>query len=180
MNKNLLLLSVVICIECASAAESSDRVGNKPLPAGAVLICDEHVIGEASGKAVHIDWQAFGLSEDASETVQFYQSKFGQAPAAHSDGQSYTWTFKGEYNELQYSVKTPSAGGPWSGCAKQPTDFKAVVLISNAIWGLVFEAMIRASGYVPQISLVVGFAAGGAAYGPALTDVIVIDRKSVV
>ena len=40
--------------------------------------------------------------------------------------------------------------------------------------GQVFEAMIRASGYIPQISLVVGFAAGGAAYGPALTDVIVM------
>ena len=31
--------------------------------------------------------------------------------------------------------------------------------------GLVFEAMIRASA-IPQISVVVGFAAGGAAYGP--------------
>ena len=40
--------------------------------------------------------------------------------------------------------------------------------------GKVFEAMIRASGYVPQISVVVGFAAGGAAYGPALTDVVVM------
>src|ERR1700751_2229226 len=37
--------------------------------------------------------------------------------------------------------------------------------------GLVFEAMIRASGYIPQISVVVGFAAGVAAYGPALTEV---------
>ena len=37
-----------------------------------------------------------------------------------------------------------------------------------------FEAMIRASGYVPQISVVVGFAAGGAAYGPALTDVVIM------
>ena len=34
--------------------------------------------------------------------------------------------------------------------------------------------MIRASGYVPQISVVVGFAAGGAAYGPALTDVVIM------
>ncbi|EUA30962.1 carboxyl transferase domain protein [Mycobacterium xenopi 3993] len=41
-----------------------------------------------------------------------------------------------------------------------------------------FEAMIRASGYVPQISVVVGFAAGGAAYGPALTDVIVMARTA--
>lgn len=40
--------------------------------------------------------------------------------------------------------------------------------------GQVFEAMIRASGDIPQISIVVGFAAGGAAYGPALTDVIIM------
>lgn len=46
--------------------------------------------------------------------------------------------------------------------------------------GQVFEAMIRASGYIPQISVVVGFAAGGAAYGPALTDVIVMAPESRV
>ena len=46
--------------------------------------------------------------------------------------------------------------------------------------GLVFEAMIRASGYIPQISVVVGFAAGGAAYGPALTDVVVMAPESRV
>jgi len=40
--------------------------------------------------------------------------------------------------------------------------------------------MIRASGYIPQISVVVGFAAGGAAYGPALTDVIVMAPDSRV
>jgi acetyl-CoA/propionyl-CoA carboxylase carboxyl transferase subunit len=46
--------------------------------------------------------------------------------------------------------------------------------------GLVFEAMIRASGYIPQISVVVGFAAGGAAYGPALTDVVVMATEGRV
>ncbi|MEU4343191.1 carboxyl transferase domain-containing protein [Nocardia sp. NPDC023852] len=40
--------------------------------------------------------------------------------------------------------------------------------------GLVFEAMVRASGLVPQISVVLGFAAGGAAYGPALTDIVIM------
>ena len=40
--------------------------------------------------------------------------------------------------------------------------------------GQVFAAMIRASGWVPQISVVVGPAAGGAAYGPALTDLIIM------
>lgn len=40
--------------------------------------------------------------------------------------------------------------------------------------GNVFAAMIRASGKVPQLSVVVGPAAGGAAYGPALTDVVIM------
>lgn len=40
--------------------------------------------------------------------------------------------------------------------------------------GLVFEAIVRASGLVPQISVVLGFAAGAAAYGPALTDVVIM------
>ncbi|MDQ3405420.1 MAG: acyl-CoA carboxylase subunit beta [Actinomycetota bacterium] len=40
--------------------------------------------------------------------------------------------------------------------------------------GNVFAAMIRASGRVPQISVVVGPAAGGAAYGPALTDLVIM------
>ena len=40
--------------------------------------------------------------------------------------------------------------------------------------GRVFAAQVRASGVVPQVSVVLGPAAGGAAYGPALTDVVVI------
>src|SRR5215207_2099502 len=40
--------------------------------------------------------------------------------------------------------------------------------------GQVFAAMVRASGRVPQISVVLGPAAGGAAYGPALTDVVIM------
>jgi acetyl-CoA/propionyl-CoA carboxylase carboxyl transferase subunit len=40
--------------------------------------------------------------------------------------------------------------------------------------GRVFAAMTRASGRVPQISVVLGPAAGGAAYGPALTDVVIM------
>jgi acetyl-CoA/propionyl-CoA carboxylase carboxyl transferase subunit len=37
-----------------------------------------------------------------------------------------------------------------------------------------FAAQVRASGVVPQVSVVLGPAAGGAAYGPALTDVVVM------
>jgi acetyl-CoA/propionyl-CoA carboxylase carboxyl transferase subunit len=42
--------------------------------------------------------------------------------------------------------------------------------------GTVFAAMTRASGVVPQISVVLGAAAGGAAYGPALTDVVILSE----
>ncbi|MGH3098285.1 MAG: acyl-CoA carboxylase subunit beta [Streptosporangiales bacterium] len=44
--------------------------------------------------------------------------------------------------------------------------------------GRVFHAMTLASGKVPQISVVLGPAAGGAAYGPALTDVVVLSGTS--
>jgi acetyl-CoA/propionyl-CoA carboxylase carboxyl transferase subunit len=43
--------------------------------------------------------------------------------------------------------------------------------------GTVFAAMTRASGRVPQISVVLGPAAGGAAYGPALTDIVILSGK---
>ncbi|HEY5856076.1 MAG TPA: carboxyl transferase domain-containing protein, partial [Aldersonia sp.] len=46
--------------------------------------------------------------------------------------------------------------------------------------GLVFEAMVRASGLIPQISVVLGFAAGGAAYGPALTDIVIMAPEARV
>jgi len=40
--------------------------------------------------------------------------------------------------------------------------------------GEVFAIMTHVSGVIPQISVVLGPAAGGAAYGPALTDVVVL------
>jgi acetyl-CoA/propionyl-CoA carboxylase carboxyl transferase subunit len=47
------------------------------------------------------------------------------------------------------------------------------VLSLHAV-GEIFRAMTLASGKVPQISVVLGPAAGGAAYGPALTDVVIL------
>jgi len=60
--------------------------------------------------------------------------------------------------------------GLWhSGGARLPEG----VLALDGV-GIVFAAMVRASGRVPQISVVLGPAAGGAAYGPALTDIVVM------
>ena len=65
--------------------------------------------------------------------------------------------------------QSPIVGIWHSGGARLAEGVKALHAV-----GLVFEAMIRASGYVPQISVVVGFAACGAGYGPALTDVVIM------
>ena len=43
--------------------------------------------------------------------------------------------------------------------------------------GRVFNAMTKASGVVPQLSVVVGPAAGSAAYGPALTDIVILAEQ---
>src|SRR5690606_25191411 len=60
--------------------------------------------------------------------------------------------------------------GLWhSGGARLPEGVVALDAV-----GQVFAAMVRASGRVPQISVVLGPAAGGAAYGPALTDLVVM------
>lgn len=44
----------------------------------------------------------------------------------------------------------------------------------------IFAAMTAASGRIPQLSLVLGAAAGGAAYGPALTDIVVMGPQGKV
>ena len=47
------------------------------------------------------------------------------------------------------------------------------VLSLHAV-GRIFQVMTQASGVIPQVSVVLGPAAGGAAYGPALTDVVIL------
>lgn len=60
--------------------------------------------------------------------------------------------------------------GIWhSGGARLPEG-----VVSLHAVGLVFAIMTRASGKIPQISVVIGAAAGGAAYGPALTDIVIL------
>lgn len=51
-------------------------------------------------------------------------------------------------------------------------------VVSLAQFGEIFHRNIRASGVVPQISIVLGAAAGGAVYSPALTDFIVMVDKA--
>lgn len=77
---------IIVYYGCATAAEQSDRVGSKKLPDEAVLMCGEHVVGDARGRSMHIDWQAFGLNENIEKTAQFYEAQLGQPPARDDAG----------------------------------------------------------------------------------------------
>jgi acetyl-CoA/propionyl-CoA carboxylase carboxyl transferase subunit len=68
--------------------------------------------------------------------------------------------------------RVPVVGLWHSGGARLPEGVVALDAV-----GLVFAAMVRASGRVPQISVVLGPAAGGAAYGPALTDIVIMSDQ---
>jgi propionyl-CoA carboxylase beta chain len=47
-------------------------------------------------------------------------------------------------------------------------------VVSLGLYGDIFHRTVRASGVIPQISLIMGAAAGGHVYSPALTDFIVM------
>ena len=44
-------------------------------------------------------------------------------------------------------------------------------------YGRIFERNVRASGVIPQVSVIMGPCAGGAVYSPAITDFIYHDRR---
>ncbi|MDQ1749678.1 MAG: propionyl-CoA carboxylase beta chain [Pseudonocardiales bacterium] len=52
-------------------------------------------------------------------------------------------------------------------------------VVSLGLYGEIFHRNVMASGVIPQISLIMGAAAGGHVYGPALTDfVVMVDKTS--
>jgi propionyl-CoA carboxylase beta chain len=51
-------------------------------------------------------------------------------------------------------------------------------VVSLGLYGEIFSNHVKASGVIPQISLIMGAAAGGHVYGPALTDFIVMVDKT--
>ncbi len=77
--------------------------------------------------------------------------------------------------DLATKLRCPVIGLWHSGGARLAEGVEALDAV-----GLVFAAMVRASGRVPQISVVLGPAAGGAAYGPALTDIVIMSPEGRV
>ena len=66
--------------------------------------------------------------------------------------------------------QSPIVGIWHSGGARLAEGVKALHAV-----GLVFEAMIRASGYIPQICLLFGPSAAGGAYIPAFCDIVIMN-----
>ena len=71
--------------------------------------------------------------------------------------------------ELARRLRVPVVGLWHSGGAKLTDGVESLDAM-----GRMFAAMTRASGKIPQISVVLGPAAGAAAYGPALTDFVIM------
>src|SRR5262249_52385447 len=51
-------------------------------------------------------------------------------------------------------------------------------VVSLAMYGEIFLRNVRASGVIPQISVIMGPCAGGAVYSPAMTDFIFMVRET--
>jgi acetyl-CoA carboxylase carboxyltransferase component len=51
-------------------------------------------------------------------------------------------------------------------------------VVSLASYGYIFERNVRASGVIPQISVIMGPCAGGAVYSPAMTDFIFMVKET--
>ncbi|WP_068396450.1 acyl-CoA carboxylase subunit beta [Kribbia dieselivorans] len=71
--------------------------------------------------------------------------------------------------ERALADETPIVGLWHSGGARLPEGVGSLHAV-----GEIFAIQTRASGVIPQISIVLGAAAGGAAYGPALTDLVIL------
>jgi len=80
-----------------------------------------------------------------------------------------------EAYELALAEGSPIVGLWHSGGARLREGVESLQAV-----GLVFAIMTRVSGKIPQVSVVLGPAAGGAAYGPALTDVVVLGPEGRV
>lgn len=102
---------------------------------------------------------------DGSPVIAFATDGTRMGGAMGSEGCRYIV----EAIDLAVRERVPVVGLWHSGGARLAEGVVALDAV-----GQVFAAMVRASGRVPQISVVLGPAAGGAAYGPALTDIVVM------
>jgi acetyl-CoA carboxylase carboxyltransferase component len=75
--------------------------------------------------------------------------------------------------ELADKSRAPVVGFVASGGARMQEGVAAL-----GGYGRIFHRIVKLSGRVPQVSIITGLSAGGAAYSPALTDWVVMTEES--
>jgi acetyl-CoA/propionyl-CoA carboxylase carboxyl transferase subunit len=131
----------------------------------AALLDDPHVVEQADGVVV-----ARGRV-GALDVVAFATDASVQGGALGED----SCRAIAAANDLAVRDRVPVIGIWHSGGARLREGVSGLDAVAR-----VFASQVRASGRVPQISVVLGPAAGGAAYGPALTDVVVVGPEGRV
>jgi acetyl-CoA carboxylase carboxyltransferase component len=129
----------------------SRRMGADARPGDGMLAAHAHV----GGRAVYC------YSQDAS----FLGGSLGEAHA----------NTLVEVLRLAGRARVPVLGFIESGGARMQEGLAAL-----AGYGSIFREHVRLSGLVPQISIVCGPAAGGASYGPALNDFVIMTGRAAM
>lgn len=126
--------------------------------------------GSASRVGTHTDGVITGTGTVFGRTVFFYAQDF--RVMGGSLGQAHAEKIH-KVMDLAYETGSPLIALNDSGGARIQEGVTAL-----AGYGGIFRRNVRASGVIPQISVILGPCAGGAAYSPALTDFVFMVRGS--
>ena len=107
-----------------------------------------------------------GFGKVNGRRVAVYAQDFTVLGGSFSEVQSHKIS---RIQEMSLEAGIPIIGLNDSGGARVQEGIKSL-----AAYGEVFYRNVRASGVVPQLSLIMGPCAGGAVYSPALTDFVIM------
>jgi acetyl-CoA carboxylase carboxyltransferase component len=124
-----------------------------------------------------------GRSQPGDGVVGGSGTVSGRPVFAYAQDQSFAGGSLGEAHaatilrvmELAERAAAPVVGFIASGGARMDDGVAAL-----AGYGRIFNANVRLSGRVPQISVICGVSAGGGSYSPALTDFVVMTEESAM
>ncbi|HSX66310.1 acyl-CoA carboxylase subunit beta [Nocardioides sp.] len=170
----------------AKAQEKQHAKGRKTARERLELLFDEGSFVELDEFARHRS-TAFGLEKTrpyGDGVVTGYGTVNGRQVCAFS--QDFT-VFGGSLGEvygekivkvMDLAIKT---GSPIVGINEGAGARIQEGVVSLGLYGEIFKRNTRASGVIPQISLIMGNCAGGHVYSPALTDfVVMVDQTSAM
>ncbi|MCW2522901.1 MAG: acetyl/propionyl-CoA carboxylase, carboxyltransferase subunit, partial [Frankiales bacterium] len=167
----------------ASAVEKQHAKGKKTARERVAMLLDEGSFVEFDELARHRS-VAFGLEKNrplGDGVVTGYGTVDGRPVCVFSQDVTIFGGALGEvYGEKivkvqDFALKT---GCPLIGINEGGGARIQEGVVSLGLYGEIFYRNVQASGVIPQISLIMGAAAGGHVYSPALTDFVVMDDKT--